>query len=123
MDGQDALERIGSMMPDLVLSDVMMPRLDGIGLVRALRSDDALKHIPVILLSARAGNEASVEGLEVGADDYVVKPFSAPELLARVHTQLQLRRIERERFEAVSQTELVQRQRAVDAEQSRVNQV
>ena len=95
-DGQDALEAARRLRPDLILSDVMMPRLDGIGLLRALRSDDHLRGLPVILLSARAGEEASVEGLEAGADDYVNKPFSARELLARVRANLQLARIRRE---------------------------
>lgn len=95
-DGQDALEAVRRHQPDLVLSDVMMPRLDGIGLLRALRSDESLRGSPVILLSARAGEEARVEGLEAGADDYVNKPFSARELLARVRANLQLARIRRD---------------------------
>ena len=92
-DGQEALELIAADAPDLVLSDVMMPRLDGFGLLAALRRDPATASIPVILLSARAGEDAAVSGLDAGADDYLVKPFSSVELLARVRANLQLARL------------------------------
>ncbi|GAA3957918.1 SpoIIE family protein phosphatase [Actinoplanes auranticolor] len=92
-DGQAALEAIGRNPPDLLLTDVMMPRLDGFGLVRALRREPATEALPVVMLSARAGQEAGVEGLQVGADDYVVKPFTAAELVARVRTTLRLARL------------------------------
>ncbi len=95
-DGQAALEAARRRRPDLVLSDVMMPRLDGFGLLQALRADEGLRDIPVILLSARAGEEASVEGLNAGADDYLVKPFSARELLARVGANIALAKLRRE---------------------------
>jgi signal transduction histidine kinase len=95
-DGRSALERIRANPPDLILSDVMMPELDGFGLVAALRADDRTRAIPVILLSARAGEEARIEGLGAGADDYLVKPFSARELVARVASQLQLTRLRRD---------------------------
>jgi signal transduction histidine kinase len=91
-DGQAALDALQGFTPDIVVSDVMMPRLDGVGLVRALRANKATVLLPVILLSARAGEEATVEGLDAGADDYLVKPFSARELLARVRTHVQLAR-------------------------------
>jgi signal transduction histidine kinase len=94
--GADALEQARRSPPDLVLSDIMMPVLDGFGLLRALRGDPALAATPVILLSARAGEEARVEGLDAGADDYLVKPFAARELVARVGAHLALAR-ERER--------------------------
>jgi signal transduction histidine kinase len=97
-DGLTALARIRRRSPDLVIADVMMPRLDGFGLIRALRDDPATAQVPVMLLSARAGEEASTEGLRAGADDYVIKPFSARELLARVEsrlTQARLRAAER----------------------------
>lgn len=87
-DGGAALERINARVPDLVIADVMMPVIDGFGLLRAIRSSDTFSKLPVMLLSARAGEEASSEGLRAGADDYVVKPFSARELLARVETRL-----------------------------------
>jgi len=89
-DGQAALELARTNPPDLVLSDVMMPRLDGIGLLKELRADDRTRRLPVILLSARAGEESSIHGLEAGADDYLMKPFTARELLARVRTHVQL---------------------------------
>jgi PAS domain S-box-containing protein len=89
-DGFAALETIAQRPPDLVLSDVMMPRLDGFGLLRELRCDPTTQNIPVILLSARAGEEARIKGLEAGADDYLTKPFSARELLARVESNLKL---------------------------------
>ena len=95
-DGEAALNAIRESAPDLVLSDVMMPNLDGLGLLRELRADERLKTVPVILLSARAGEEARVEGMEVGADDYLVKPFSARELLARVEAHLKLHRVRRD---------------------------
>ena len=91
-DGQSALEAARRRKPDLILSDIMMPRLDGIGLIAALRAEPDLSNVPVILLSARAGEEARIEGLQVGADDYMVKPFSARELLARVRSNLLLSR-------------------------------
>ena len=91
-DGQEALDAARASPPDLVLSDVMMPRLDGFGLVRALRADERTRTLPIILLSARAGEEAAVESLGTGADDYLVKPFSARELLARVRTHVELAR-------------------------------
>jgi signal transduction histidine kinase len=96
VDGQDALDQIALARPDIVLSDVMMPRLDGYGLVRALRADARTSLLPIILLSARAGEGAAIGGLDAGADDYVIKPFSAHELLARVRSQVALSHSRRE---------------------------
>jgi PAS domain S-box-containing protein len=101
VDGEEALARVRRAPPDLVLADVMMPGLDGFGLLRALRADPATRGIPVILLSARAGEEARVEGLDAGADDYLVKPFGARELLARVATHLTLAAVRRKSEAAV----------------------
>ncbi|RKH13684.1 response regulator [Corallococcus sp. CA053C] len=95
-DGQSALDAARANPPDLVLTDVMMPRLGGFGLLRALRETPATRAIPVVMLSARAGEEAAVEGLEAGADDYLVKPFSARELVARVRSMLELARMRRD---------------------------
>ena len=92
-DGQHALDAIRVAVPDLVVSDVMMPRLDGLALVAALRTDPRTAAVPVLLLSARAGQEASIEGLQAGADDYLVKPFAAAELLARVRGIIELARL------------------------------
>ncbi|WP_430782723.1 SpoIIE family protein phosphatase [Actinoplanes sp. G11-F43] len=93
VDGQFALEAARTDVPDIVVSDVMMPRLDGLRLVTALRSDPRTAGTPVLLLSARAGQEESIEGLDAGADDYLVKPFSAAELLARVRANVELARL------------------------------
>jgi signal transduction histidine kinase len=95
-DGLTALTAAREKCPDLVLTDIMMPGLDGFGLLRALRADPRTRTLPVILLSARAGQDSAVEGLVAGADDYLVKPFSAQELLARVQTHLELARLRRE---------------------------
>ncbi len=98
-DGKVALATIRDRAPDLVLTDVMMPNVDGFGLLRELRSDPTTRTIPIILLSARAGEESRVEGMEHGADDYLIKPFSARELLARVQTHLAMARIRNEAAE------------------------
>ena len=87
-DGEAALEAIERHAPDLVLSDVMMPRLDGLGLLGRLRSNPRTSTLPVILLSARAGEESRIEGLQTGADDYLIKPFTSREMLARVAANL-----------------------------------
>lgn len=92
VNGEDAFEKSLEYKPDLLLSDVMMPRLDGFGLLKKMRSHPDTKNIPVIFLSARAGEEAKVEGLGAGADDYLVKPFSAKELLARVESNIKIAR-------------------------------
>ena len=89
-NGMDALHKINEVNPSLVLSDVMMPIIDGIQLLKEIRQNPATSSLPVIFLSARAGEEARIEGLGMGADDYLVKPFSAKELLARVSSQIQL---------------------------------
>lgn len=90
VDGHQALDVIRADLPDIVVSDVMMPRLDGLGLVGALRADRRTAALPVLLLSARAGQEESISGLQAGADDYLVKPFAAAELLARVRANVEL---------------------------------
>jgi signal transduction histidine kinase len=95
-DGSSALEQALAQPPDLVLSDVMMPGLDGFVLLHALRSNLRTQTVPVILLSARAGEEAKVGGLGALADDYLVKPFSARELRSRVQVHLELARLRQE---------------------------
>jgi signal transduction histidine kinase/DNA-binding response OmpR family regulator/serine phosphatase RsbU (regulator of sigma subunit)/anti-sigma regulatory factor (Ser/Thr protein kinase) len=94
-DGHAALERAIDSPPDLVLTDVMMPRLDGFGLLRALRNNPSTVDVPIVMMSARAGEEGVIEGLEAGADDYLVKPFAARELLARIRNSLELDRSRR----------------------------
>ncbi|HSB94818.1 MAG TPA: ATP-binding protein, partial [Spongiibacteraceae bacterium] len=87
-DGIEAFDAADVRSPDLIITDVMMPRLDGFGLLQKLRAHPLLATVPVIMLSARAGQEARIEGLRAGADDYLMKPFSARELLARVESAL-----------------------------------
>lgn len=102
-DGEAALSAVRRERPDLILTDMMMPRIDGLALLAAVRAEERLKDIPVVLLSARAGEEARTEGLGAGADDYLTKPFSARELTARIGTLLELKEMRRdseERFRA-----------------------
>ncbi len=95
-NGEEALRAAQERLPDLVLADVMMPGLDGFGLLRELRADSRTQSVPIVLLSARAGEESRTEGLEAGADDYLIKPFSARELTARVGAALTLAQVRRE---------------------------
>jgi len=104
-DGRAALARIEARLTDLVLSDVMMPVLDGFGLVAAIRRQPSTRSVPIILLSARAGEGAQIEGLGAGADQYLVKPFSARDLLARVASQLEMVRLRRDAELAMAKSE------------------
>ena len=97
--GKAALAEAERLVPDLVMTDVMMPEMDGFALLEALRRNPATRAIPVIMLSARAGEEARIDGIDAGADDYLTKPFSARELLARVDSQLKLARLRKEAIE------------------------
>jgi len=98
-NGEEALRSAVADPPDLILSDVMMPGLGGFGLLKELRARKQTSTVPVVLLSARAGEESRVEGLDSGADDYLIKPFTARELMARVeaHLAMHRRRAESER--------------------------
>jgi signal transduction histidine kinase len=109
-NGELALQAARNRPPDLVLSDMMMPVMDGITLLQQLREDPRTNTIPVILISARAGEEARMEGLETGADDYLIKPFAARELLTRVNTHLEMARVRRNAYDqlAAAQAQLVQ---------------
>jgi PAS domain S-box-containing protein len=100
-NGMAALRAARERAPDLVLTDIMMPELDGLGLLRELRADAGLRLVPIILLSARAGEEARIEGMHARADDYLIKPFSARELLARIDSHLRMARIRHEAGEAI----------------------
>ena len=104
VDGEAALEAALERRPDLILTDIMMPRLDGFGLIKAIRDNESLRDLPIIVLSARAGEEASIEGLAAGADDYLIKPFSARELMARVEAALTLARLRGETGEVIRET-------------------
>ncbi len=105
VDGMAVLAAVQQQVPDLILTDVMMPNLDGFGLLQVLRAEPQTQEIPIILLSARAGEEARIEGLAAGADDYLVKPFSARELLARVEAALKLAQLRREASAALRESE------------------
>ena len=109
-DGNAALAAVKTYQPDIVLTDVMMPGLDGFELLQALRANSETRTLPVILLSARAGEEAKSEGMEAGADDYLIKPFSARELLARVGAHLEIARLRKETEERIR----AERQRLYD---------
>jgi signal transduction histidine kinase/serine phosphatase RsbU (regulator of sigma subunit)/anti-sigma regulatory factor (Ser/Thr protein kinase) len=103
-DGQAALAVLTSEPVDIVITDVTMPRLDGFGLLTRMRQEPALAAVPVIMVSARAGEDGLAEGLEAGADDYLVKPFAARELLARVRVQHRLLQLQRLAAEAERRT-------------------
>ena len=104
-NGRKALETVSTRLPDIVLSDVMMPEMDGMELVTRLKGNPELRELPVILLTARAGASAAAAGLETGADDYVSKPFTPEELRARVRAAWRLRQMSRERAELVAERE------------------
>ncbi|BDA70796.1 hypothetical protein CAL7716_049620 [Calothrix sp. PCC 7716] len=106
-DGATALAVAIERVPDLILSDVMMPGLDGFELLKALRNDARTKEIPIILLSARAGEESVVDGLQALADDYLIKPFSASELVARVNAHLQMAQLRLEALQKEKTTNLM----------------
>jgi signal transduction histidine kinase/DNA-binding NarL/FixJ family response regulator len=103
-NGQEALDLISVELPDLVLSDIMMPVLDGLDMLDAIRANPAASTLPVILLSARAGEEARIQGLAARADDYLVKPFTARELLARVEVHLALAHMRKKEARRVQET-------------------
>jgi signal transduction histidine kinase len=120
-DGQAALEAARERPPHLILSDVMMPVRDGFQLLEAIRKDERTRTIPFVLLSARAGEESRVEGMHAGADDYLIKPFSARELLARVSARLEIARLqgegERRYRELAESLEILVRARTEQLEQ------
>jgi CheY-like chemotaxis protein len=91
-DGHKALAMVADVKPDLILMDIMMPDMDGFEACRRLKSDPATRLIPIILLTAKTASEDIVQGFALGAVDYVTKPFSAPELIARVKTHVELKR-------------------------------
>ena len=91
--------------PDLLVTDVMMPGLDGLGLLRAMRADPELRDVPIIMLSARAGEESRIEGLDANADDYLTKPFSARELIARASAAIEMARVRRQAMLSLRESE------------------
>lgn len=124
-DGVSALAAIANNPPDLVITDVMMPEMDGFELLRSLRSHSTTQDIPVIMLSARAGEEARIEGLEAGADDYLIKPFSARELMARVEATLKLSQLRQETLQREQALRLVSEnaQKQAEAASRRIEQL
>ncbi len=119
-DGVEALEAVKRRRPDVVLTDVMMPRLDGFALLHALRADPEFASVPVIMLSARAGEEARVEGVRAGADEYLVKPFSARELTARVSAQLRLAAATREKADLLARERAARQEAELQRRQLRI---
>ena len=99
-DGEKGLQLAEELIPDLIVSDIMMPKMDGYDLCKELKSNIKTNHIPVILLTAKAAIENKLEGLEIGADDYLIKPFNTEELKARVKNLIQIRQKMREKFQA-----------------------
>ncbi len=97
-DGEEGLKQARAIIPDLIISDIMMPRMDGYEFSRQIRADEKTSHIPIIMLTAKAGQSDKISGLEIGVDDYLIKPFDARELQVRIRNLIQLRRQLKERF-------------------------
>ena len=119
-DGTSALSAAREGAPDLLVTDAMMPGMDGFGLMKAFRADDKLRRVPIIMVSARAGEEAHVEGLNAGADDYLNKPFSARELLARVCSSLRTARFQVQAEDALRQLNQLLARQAEEERSARI---
>jgi DNA-binding response OmpR family regulator len=118
-NGSEAVRLAREALPDLIILDVMMPEMDGMDACRVIKEDERTQDIPIIFLSARDETEMKISGLELGADDYISKPFEAAELVARVHVRIRLKR-ERDHLresaeEASQRAELAQERAMTDA--------
>lgn len=117
-NGIQALEMVEKVEPDLILLDVMMPEMDGFEACQRLKADEKTREIPIIFLTAKVETEDVVHGFEIGAIDYVTKPFNAIELLARVKTHLELRRLRQELLEYNEQLEAKVAERTVEVQRA-----
>jgi len=106
-NGEQGLRRAEKIIPDLIVSDIMMPKMDGYEMTRRLRQDERTSHIPIILLTAKSDKDSKLQGLGLGADDYLIKPFDSDELLARIKNLIETRKMLQEKFG--SGTEVLQK--------------
>lgn len=109
-DGEEGLEQSFKLIPDLIISDIMMPKMDGFQMCKRLKSDERTSHIPIIMLTAKATMQDKVSGLELGADDYIMKPFEAEELKARISNLLEQRKRLQQHFRKYGLTDIDEKQ-------------